>query len=174
MFGTIVGQQVTVLKDDGCNTNVISKSFVKRYCHLLQVRRTSFSIFHSNKQSTEEATHVILDAEIQLGNHVYRSNWIVAGCRYDILLGMPWHIQCVPSVDYKLGTVKVGESELPTFRCTDRTTEVHNIGVKKFRSLTRRKTSSKELNVYQLCNVNNLLSTSKCPRTNFEDENCKS
>lgn len=89
LFGTVAGQQVTVLKDDGCNTNVISRTFVNRNRHLFNIKKTSVTIHHSNKKIIEKAEDVIVDAEIEIGSHTYRSNWIVADCRYDILLGMP-------------------------------------------------------------------------------------
>lgn len=53
MYGMIEGQQVSVLKDDGCNTNVISSSFVKRYLHLLNLKKASFVINHSSKDITD-------------------------------------------------------------------------------------------------------------------------
>lgn len=42
IYGTVMGQQVTVLKDDGCNTNVISKSFVDRHRSIRNIRKGVF------------------------------------------------------------------------------------------------------------------------------------
>lgn len=84
--GVIVGQQVVSLKDDGCNTNVLSKTFVDRNRQHLDIRKTTFLIQHYNKESNEQAPEVVIDAEIQIGSHFCRSNWIVAECRYDVLL----------------------------------------------------------------------------------------
>lgn len=39
MYGTINGQQVVILKDDGCNTNVISRSFINSYRDIFKVTR---------------------------------------------------------------------------------------------------------------------------------------
>lgn len=71
MYGMIEGQQVTVLKDDGCNTNVISRSVLKRCRHLFNVKKSSFVINHSSKSLTETVTEVVLDGTIQIGEHVY-------------------------------------------------------------------------------------------------------
>jgi len=35
--GILAGKEVTILKDDGCNINIISSDFVKRNRHLLNV-----------------------------------------------------------------------------------------------------------------------------------------
>lgn len=88
LYGTVMGQEVTILKDEGCSTNVMSRSFVDKYCHLLTIKPYSVNINHSNREIIEEANEVVIDTEVQIGNTKYKSNWIVAGCRYDILLGM--------------------------------------------------------------------------------------
>lgn len=92
MMGSVEGQQVTVLKDDGCNTNVIAKSFVDRHRDLVQTHKAVFTISHSNKRSIEKASEIVLNTEIQIGDHKYKSDWVVANCRCDIMLGMPWHV----------------------------------------------------------------------------------
>lgn len=50
LFGMMAGQQVTVLKDDGCNTNVVSPSFVNRNLHFLKMKESSAEINHSNRK----------------------------------------------------------------------------------------------------------------------------
>lgn len=94
LCGTVVGQQVVVLKDDGCNTNVMSTSFVNKNLHLVNIKGTSVTINHSNREVTEDVNEIVVDAEIQMGSHKYKSSWIVADCRFDVLLGMPWRVEC--------------------------------------------------------------------------------
>lgn len=38
LIGTVAVQLVTILKEDGCNTNVLSKDFVRRHRNLLKVK----------------------------------------------------------------------------------------------------------------------------------------
>lgn len=46
--GTLNGDLVTVVKDDGCNTNVISSSFVGHFQPFLDLRKSHFFISHPN------------------------------------------------------------------------------------------------------------------------------
>lgn len=157
MRGTILGQQVKVLKDDGCSTNVISREFVDKHRKFLNIQSTSFFINHSSKNSTEKANELVVNTEIQIGDHTYRSNWIVADCRYEILLGMLWHVACCPTIDYCSGMLKTGDIVLPSSRDRTSTIQIHNLGVKKFRSLLRKKKqNSEDFVVYQVRSINSL------------------
>lgn len=138
------GKQLAVLKDDGCNTNVISKSFVEANRHLLTLRHEPSLISHSDKDYTETSEEVVVDTEIELGTHSYRSNWIVANCRYDLILGMPWHEATNPSVDYVAKTVTIEGKALPSSLDAVSKVTIGNIGVKKFRSLLRNKKKHSE------------------------------
>lgn len=151
--GTIGGKKITVLKDDGCNTNVLSKDFVQKHRDLLNIRREDTIISHSDKRYTESSSEIIVDAEIEIGAHRYRSNWVVANCRYDMLLGMPWHEFTNPDTDYIKKTVRVGDILLPISSCCDDQVKVCNIGVKKFRSLLKKKKTSEDFVVLQVSNI---------------------
>lgn len=35
----------------------------------------------------ERADEIVLDAKIEIGSYRCKSNWVVAGCHYDVLLG---------------------------------------------------------------------------------------
>jgi Aspartyl protease len=87
--GTFNGIPVKILKDDGCNTNVVSKAFVKNHKALFQVVNKKMSVNHSCEGQTEEVAQVVLNGKLTLGNHCYMSTFVVANCRYDIFLGMP-------------------------------------------------------------------------------------
>ena len=62
--------------------------------------------------------------------------------RYDVLLGMPWHVANNPKVDYKRRIVKVNEEILsladPEEEPEVGTTTITNISVKKFRRLLKK------------------------------------
>lgn len=83
MRGTLNGRQVTVLKDDGCNTNVIFRSFVDGLRPFLDIRKSHYVLSHCNQGRTEETDEIEYDAEVQIRPHRYRSNWVVADCPYD-------------------------------------------------------------------------------------------
>ena len=94
------GVNLRVLKDDGCNTNVVSKGFVKKFQHCLKVVDDNIMVQHSNKDSKERASQIVLNGTLKIGNHSYKSNWVVSNCRYDVVLGMPWHVAHNPNIDY--------------------------------------------------------------------------
>lgn len=153
MIGTIAGRQATILKDDGCNTNVMSKTFVQMYRHLLDVRPTTATINHSSKHVKEESGEMVVGAEVEIGPHQYTSNWVVADCRYDIMLGMPWHVENDLKINYRTGKLSANGVALPTSAEPNRCISEQNLGVKKFRSLLRKKASSSrcdDIMIFQL------------------------
>lgn len=163
MSGRMIGQSVSVLKDDGCNTNVLSTHFVNKHAHQLQIQKASFQILHSKRNTTEQASQLVVNATVHLGGHKYTSNWAVADANYDILLGMPWHIDMKPVVNYETRKVSVAGQLLPV-RCVPDDSEIRvtNIGVKKFRSLLRRR-SRQSYQVFRVspAQVNQLTGLSK-------------
>ena len=78
--GEMEGCSVAVLKDDGCNTNVVSKEFVNHNPHLFDLRRCNISVTHCKKDSSEHADQLILSRKLCIGSHTYVSNWAVADC----------------------------------------------------------------------------------------------
>lgn len=135
MQGSLEGQQVTVLKDDGCNTSVIAKSFVDRHGDLELTHKAAFAISHSNKEAIEKASEIVLNTEIHIGGHKYKSNWVVAYCRYDIMLGIPWHVENRPRIEYEAGNLWIGDVELPSTKEASIFIAVQNLEVKKLSSL---------------------------------------
>lgn len=103
MYGTMMGQEVTVLKYDGSNTNVLSKTFVERHWQFLNVQKASFTIDHSKKDPTKVGNEIVVDTELELGDHVHRSNSVIADCRYDVMLEMAWHVKSKTVVEYDTG-----------------------------------------------------------------------
>lgn len=151
--GTINGKNVRMLKDDGCNTNLVSKEFLKRNRRLFKVISTITSIQHSMQGSGERASEMILSGTIQIGSHVYTSNFLVGSCRYDVLLGMPWHVANNPQIDYPNRRVLVGNEDLFGTLDSEKSPEVDeiqvtNLSVKKFRQIIRKR--SENVEVYQV------------------------
>ena len=136
--GLLEGISVTILKDDGCNTNIVSIEFFEANMHSFKWIPCKTKVNHSNKESNETATKLILGATLQIGDHSYRSNWLVANCRYDVLLGMPWHVENNPLVDYNKKTFSLQP-------------KIGNIGLKSFRKKVSRSSQNAEVFNLVLC-----------------------
>lgn len=139
---------VYVLKDDVCNTSVISKEFFEKHAECLDVAEKKVEVCHSNKGNTEFATKVVLNARLKCGKHVYRSNFAVANCRCDVLLGMPWHVDCNPTIEYEVPTVAIADHCLPMQSDDSCSPVITNMGVKKFRSMLRKKGNRDDFHVF--------------------------
>ena len=98
--GSLENRAVRVLKDDGCNTNIMSYEFFNKNKMILKWRNCQVEIRHSKSGSKENSSIVVIGAVLKIGSHKYRSNWLVADCRYELLLGMPWHVFNNPVVNY--------------------------------------------------------------------------
>ena len=126
---------------------------------------------HSAKDANERSSQVVLEGTLKIGNHNYSSNWVVADCRYDVLLGMPWHVAHKPIIDYENGIVKVNDQKLPSknVKKTDNleSMEITNLSVKKFRRMLRK--GDKYLQIYQVVQKNHTKSNGK----NSKNSNAK-
>lgn len=83
----------------------------------------------------------------------------MADCRYDVLLGMPWLVDSRPNIDYEPVAIRVGDLKLDTIKDRSGSIKVHNLGVKKFRSLLRKKKrNTEDFMFFQVRSVNHLAS----------------
>lgn len=156
MDGWLNGRRVRVLKDDGCNTNFISREFAALNSYVLNIQESCENLNHSKKDSREEATQIVLDGHLKMGSHLYCSNWAVADCRYDVMLGMPWQVLHNPKVNYQNRTVIVEDEPLPLECDVNTSPSIGSIGVKKFRILLRKKQGKEGFEVFQVLEANNL------------------
>lgn len=101
----------------------------------------------------EVSSEMVIDAIAIIGGHVYRFNWTVEHCRYFVLLGMPWNVANKPLLDYEIQIVKVGGLQLPRMKKEDSHIRVTNMGVKKFRSMLRKKKYQEDFFGFQLLKV---------------------
>lgn len=132
----------------------MSKDFVRRNRHLLPIKKVRSVISHSDKDSSETSNGTVVETEVELGPHRYTSNLVIANCRYDLLLGMPWHFEVKPKTDYNTKIVLVDGRELPSRVSSKAHVVVTNLGVKKFRSLLKRKKKvTPDFAVFQVSNV---------------------
>lgn len=106
---------------------------------------------HSKKGTTEVSNEVVIDVELRMGNHTYRSNLVVSDCRYDVLLGMPWHTRVKPRVHYVTPSITVSDEKLPVRKGREEDTVVVSaLGVKTFRSRLRKKGNREDFQVFQV------------------------
>ena len=139
LSGTFNDLPTRILKDDGCTSNVISREFAEAHRDEFEFRPILMDVCHSKAGSGEIATEMVLNGTIRIGHHSYTADWIVADARYDVLLGMPWHIDCNPRTDYPARTVFVDSRELSAEyvpRLDAR--KVQPMGAKQFRRALRR------------------------------------
>jgi Aspartyl protease len=135
MDGTFNGKPVRILKDDGCNTNVVSRKFVQRNAEAFKTVRRNVKVNHSDDDRVEQAAQIILDGRLKVGNHEYLSNFVLANCCYDVLLGMPWHVASNPRVSYYARVVQLKDDTLPVMPGAEefgRVAKVHNMSIKLF------------------------------------------
>lgn len=138
--GLMARNEVSVLKDNGCNTNFVSIDFFRKHRKMFTVHKADIVISHSQQDTMDNADMVIRDATVHIGDYAYTSNFAIDSCRYDILLGMPWHVSAQPTIDYKARCVKVNGMYLPLEEMeNDDKIRVTNISVKKFRSLLQKR-----------------------------------
>lgn len=118
----------------------MSRSFAAKHRNRFNNEDTCIAVSHSKKDSVETASKVVVDGENLVGSHIYRSNWAVVDCGYDVFLGMPWHTTIHPKVDYDVPSVMNAGSNIPLKdECFRTKIRVTNLGVKTFRILLRKK-----------------------------------
>lgn len=57
-----------ILKDDGCNTNIMSADFVDKNRDDLDLRRMDITIAHSDKDVTEQVRQMVCNATIEIND----------------------------------------------------------------------------------------------------------
>lgn len=108
----MAGRQVVVLKDAECNTNVLYTAFVQRNRHLLNIVPKHTISHNSDRSKTENASEIVLPAAVEIGSHLYLSNWTVTNSRYDFILGTPWHVSQKSNINYVNHSVSVDKEPL--------------------------------------------------------------
>lgn len=62
-----------VIRDDGYNANVLSKTFLDKHRPLLNIEKVPLAINHSSEDFTELTNEMAVVAEIQLEDYMYHS-----------------------------------------------------------------------------------------------------
>lgn len=89
----MAGKEGNILKDDGCNTKVISRDFTNKRRHKLDIRDFKLAICHSHKSMEEYATEIVLNTALKIGRTKYNSNWAISTVLYEVVLVILWHEQ---------------------------------------------------------------------------------
>jgi len=80
-----------------------------------------------------------------IDSHTYTVNWVAVGCKYDVLLRMPWHVKNNPDIDYENRCVDLEEGKISADPSEGSAEEdenevrVTNLSVKKFRQLLKKR-----------------------------------
>lgn len=122
--------------DDGHNTKGLSQDFVSRHRPLLHKPVSKSILPHLSKGLSETARKVVVNAEVEIGNHRYCSSWVVAICNYDILLGMLWDLDTSLQTDYLRCKVTVNIVDLPVLRSHGSGIEMGNMESRCFVLIT--------------------------------------
>ncbi len=70
--GSLNEKRVRVLKRDGCNTNAVSREFLKNNRELFEVVKRPVEVMQSEENAVEKISEVILGAELRIGTHFLR------------------------------------------------------------------------------------------------------
>lgn len=73
-------EEVGALKDDGWNTNMVSREFLDKNRDKLHIFNTPFTVRHSEKKTVEESIEAIIGGTIRIEAHEYTTNWAVECC----------------------------------------------------------------------------------------------
>lgn len=108
---------------------------------------------NSKRRANENASEMIANGTIRIGIYSYIENWVVADCVYDMLLGMPCHVDERLHADHVERKVLVQDQLLrATTVARFSHLEVSNWQVKRFRRLLCRPKQGLEVfRVVEVC-----------------------
>lgn len=167
----MTGQELAVFTDEGSNINDLSKTFASLYLPLVNIRIEALTINHCNKESTEETKKIVVVAELQSEDYVYRYHWVVVGFRCYIMLDTPWHVEGKPMIEYNTGELKVRNSNLPSSRHSTKFIIVQDVAEKEFESFLLKKARNENLVVCLVRDVNNTAMDNKIIKKDPNNEN---
>lgn len=106
--GVVLGQAATCLLDDGATGDFIASSFVQKL-HLTPMVTTSRQVSLAIKsESTPSQCSTYVTVSLALGSLVETRYFDVVDLdHYDIILGMPWHEDYNPDINWREKTVFV-------------------------------------------------------------------
>lgn len=135
---------VQSLRDDVCNTDIVTKWFVDRNRLLLQLDNREYVLQRSYEDGNYFTTEIIFDETLGIGLHTYKTSWLVWNRKYDVSLRMQWHMRFKAADDYLKRTVRLitTTNSIQASRDTvekDFPVKVKNLGVESFRQMLTEK-----------------------------------
>lgn len=103
--GALNSVPVCVLKDDGCNKNILSTRLLKQNQQHFNPVKIKCIVQHSKEDFTDTSNEVILNGTLKTVSHTCATHWVVSDCGYDDIFGMPWHVKERPTVYYVEGKI---------------------------------------------------------------------
>lgn len=136
--GLVQSHPCTILKDDGASTNIISIEFYKKHKDSFIVEPTNVSLSHSSNESEELGCNMTNMVTVRIGEHEYKSRFILANTRYDVILGTPWHKDVQPLSNYTQNIVRIGHVLINGKKYDANEYSVSNVSRKGFRKLLKK------------------------------------
>lgn len=69
LISMCAGQQVEILKKDGCSIKFSSKDFVWSHRKLFKIKKAPKTIKYANLQNTKNSEEVVLDGNIEIDDY---------------------------------------------------------------------------------------------------------
>ncbi len=110
--------------------NVVSQKFSEINGKEFNWKNRKVEVSHSQQGLVENSSKAILGATSTIGRNSYKSNWLAANCRYDVLLGMPWRVAHKPSINYEKEIVQVGKDAMVTDFSDESKVKVQKLSLK--------------------------------------------
>lgn len=147
---------VVIRSENGCSTNVVLQSFVKRNQKLFNLLKVDSGISHSEKRNVEELSENWVTTSVEIGHHKYnfKLQLVVGNCRYDIKLSARCHTHGNLSTNCYECLVKIGDTLLQTSSLLRPKLQVETLSVKKVQGLVKqKKMQTGEFTAFQVKNV---------------------
>lgn len=100
------------VKDTGCNKLLVPQQLTEQARNYVRPMKRKCVLKHWGQVLAEVSLKVILTATSQIDSQMYMSGWIIANCRYDFLLGIPWHVAKIPKTNYGNRTAMAKDVDL--------------------------------------------------------------
>lgn len=121
------------------------------------MKKSIVVVHYSKEESDKKFSQVEVNGTLKIKTNNYTSSWVVADCRYDVLLGMLWHVANNPSIALVNLVVQVCDEKILAGRKSlsviNKRVTVNNMSVKLFCSFLKKPFSN--VQVFQVFSKKN-------------------
>lgn len=103
--GKLNGVLLQVLRNDGCNTNVILQRLLDGYCNWFQRKKSKTILQYSVNGSVETAPQFVMNGTLRIEAH-RNANWVSRWLHIQCSGGNPRHAASNPQMDYVILILK--------------------------------------------------------------------